>query len=158
MGMLCHHRHASCTRPRSCGGAAASNCTSFLTVATAVPITNAIFLLCVGAAVVDHALAHCAMLNAHTPCYCFGGATSNRTWFRSLSATAGPPAAVLPAMPTYFHCIASAARSYTFTISAVLVAQSSGSCLGSAVFDRTRLPTVVPAESSGVNFIGAIIQ
>ena len=62
-------------------------------------------------------------------------------------------------MPTYFHCIAGSARSYTFTISTVLVAQSPGAYLGGAVFKRAKLlRTVCGAEPSGASFVGAVIH
>ena len=65
---------------------------------------------------------------------------------------------MLCAMPTYFHCIAGAARSYTFTICAVLAAQTPGTRLGVAAFDRAWLLAMSGAEPSGVDFVGAIIH
>ena len=64
---------------------------------------------------------------------------------------------VLPAMPAYFHCITGTARSYTFTIGAVLVTQTLSLCLGGAVINRAWLLAVFSAEPSGFNFVCAVI-
>ena len=123
-------------------------------ISPAVPRTKAAFLLCVGAAVDDTALALCAMLIAHTSCFCFVGAAINRTWFHTATAVLGAHTftrnsrrdttwcsaepispAVPPTKAIFILCVGAAVADHALAFCAVFTAQASSVCVGAAAIN-----------------------
>ena len=94
-----------------------------------MPLTKATFLLCVGAAVANTALASSTMLAAQASRVCFSGAAFNRTWF-------GTATAVLPARATVLLCVGAAVAGTALASCPMFAAHTAfPDCVGAAVAD-----------------------